>query len=233
MKIKTLVTFLALSCALPGLQAAVIVANATSGYTAFSNTPPYTSGNSITDVNGTVFTVGELDNIRMERGLVRWTLPGLDLGESITNVTLRLYVTGVTNGGALTNASLYWSNDSQALSTNNFSSYFQNTTFQDTGLYAALTTTTAGTWIELDVTSYVSTDYSKGTTHYSYFRIQANGVEWNPGGGSNRYGFGNTGGSFAPQLVITTVPEPSTAAMIMGSSAIALLFVRSRKHGAR
>jgi|GEM_PF-5416103 PEP-CTERM putative exosortase interaction domain len=184
------------------------------------------NGNSI-DLDGQTIIAGELDQAsvnRLERALLRFSMPAIPEGETIVSATLRLYVTGVPT--SVSPAQLYWSNDSKTLANNYSSSYYQNTTFVNTGLQVASTSTTANSWVELNVTSFVLSDYANsGSTTYSWFRIQVDGLGFVEDNISHRYGFASENHAdttLRPQLIVVTasnIPEPSTYGILFAGVA--------------
>jgi|GEM_PF-3354662 hypothetical protein len=161
------------------------------------------AGSPANDIAG----VGELDHSsvkRMERSLFCFELPALPPGEKVERATLRLYLASLRDeGGKLPAARLHHNRPSTVAT--GYATYYENADFADTGLVVATAQTPPGTWVEVDVTKFVEQDYAEDvTTPRSWFRIQADGLEFADDNRSHRYVFKLSKGEHKPTLTITT-----------------------------
>ena len=147
---------------------------------------------------------------------------------NISNATLRIYYSG-KHSNVNSDLSLYYETKS---SITTVAADMYSTAWTDTGL--GITTNDAtGQYYELDVTSFVKASYDDVDSIAS-FRFETDSVTsygtqpaWYRLGGTR-----TTGGSVSPgvpELVLTTVPEPSSFALLAGCFALTSIMVRRRR----
>ena len=84
---------------------------------------------------------------------------------------------------------------------------------------------------DLDVTGFVLSDYANdGNNPWSAFRLQVSEATFVDDDESNFYQFTATRGAFAPELVLTFIPEP-TSIMLLVCSTLGLAWAVRRRAG--
>lgn len=193
------------------------------------------------DNTGTTLLVGKLDSSsgpdRLQRAIILFNLPSASTftpGETLVSATLRVYVDGIFNdSGALPAAVLY-----NAQAYNNTGGFtktsYEATSYSSTGLNVATSSSATGVYVELDVTSWVMSDYSLDTPSsvVSAFRIQVDGVSSINNNVRDFYRFGRFSGN-APELVLVTtssIPEPATTTLLFSAIIVCgVVFMRTRR----
>jgi hypothetical protein len=178
-------------------------------------------------------TVGEINNanrtehrVFFEFDLSAWT--DLSLGASdVQTATLSLYLDAVNDGGELDNISVYHSQTDNDLTVPNASA-FEDASYTDTGLDIFTTTSSAGQAFSIDVTSFIQDDLSNDSgTIVSAFQLRMDSINQSTRNGNNYVVLGPGDATNPPSLSITQIPEPSAAALMVGSLA-GLLLLRRR-----
>jgi len=180
---------------------------------------------------GSAMAVGVISS-RERQGLIWFDLPDIPAGEVLDTATFRIFLATTNNVdpglGSLGPVSLFFDNaeNDGSLDAPGFNSG------TDSGLDIATTATPTGQYVEVDVTSIVSTDYAtdgtgQGFGPVSFFRLEMdNGQAFSAATGNNNYVFQGGDNTSPPELVITTVPEPASAAALFGIGVLALALLR-------
>ncbi|PAW79927.1 MAG: hypothetical protein B9S32_00965 [Verrucomicrobia bacterium Tous-C9LFEB] len=222
----------------PG-EAATVVVNVDAYGLYWDSTP--LNGATSGDANSQAgpLTVGnraDATYLRLERSWLSFALPSITAGETLVSAKLRIYYDSKSfsspNSDVSGDVSLYHNpnHNQTATQASTNQAIYNSANFANTGLTVATPTTDTGTWIELDVATQVLLDYASdpAATRYSSFRLQ-NDTLTAITAGYNLYTFGRSG-EFAPQLILTSIPEPSGVAMaVAGFSALAV-WTRIRRH---
>ena len=150
----------------------------------------------------------------------------LTSGANISNATLRIYYSG-KHANVDSDLSLYYETKS---SITTVAADMYSTAWTDTGL--GITTSDAtGQYYEFDVTSFVKASYDDANSIAS-FRFETDSVT-SYGTQPAWYRLGGTDDDPAspgvPELVLTTVPEPSSFALLAGCFALTSIMIRRRR----
>ena len=100
------------------------------------------------------------------------------------------------------------------------------TPYVDTGL-GITQGSASGQYYEFDVTSYVQSTYDDANSIAS-FRFEVDGAIV-LGSGAAVYKLWGAGSTETPELVLTTVPEPSSFALLAGCIALTSIMIRRRR----
>lgn len=123
--------------------------------------------------SGQQIFVGEWDTstlARFNKGVLLFDLPTIPDEMTLQSATLRLRLTGVSEPSYIPSALLYHS-----VTCNSSSmvwSLFQDSSFVNTGIVAATSSSVPDTWIYIDVSTQINADYNNDTTPFAAFRIQ-------------------------------------------------------------
>ena len=141
---------------------------------------------------------------------------------NITDATLRIYYGG-DNGTPTGDLSLFHATKS---SINTVVDDMFITPYADTGL-GITQGSTSGQYRVFDVTSFVQSTYDDANSIAS-FRFEVDGTIV-LGDGAAVYKLWGAGSTQTPELVLTTVPEPSSFALLAGCFALTSIMVRRRR----
>ena len=141
---------------------------------------------------------------------------------NITDATLRIYYNG-DNGTPTGDLSLFHATKS-SITTVPGDMFI--TPYVDTGL-GITQGSASGQYYEFDVTSYVQSTYDDANSIAS-FRFEVDGAIV-LGSGAAVYKLWGAGSTETPELVLTTVPEPSSFALLAGCFGLASIMVRRRR----
>ena len=141
---------------------------------------------------------------------------------NITAATLRIYYNG-DNGTPTDDLSLFYATKS-SISTVAADMFI--TPYADTGL-GITQGSASGQYYEFDVTSFVQSTYDDANSIAS-FRFEVDGAIV-LGDGAAVYKLWGAASTETPELVLTTVPEPSSFALLAGCFALTSIMVRRRR----
>ncbi|MCA9099666.1 MAG: MBL fold metallo-hydrolase [Planctomycetales bacterium] len=176
--------------------------------------------------------VGEVDEgiNRIDRQMAKFDLPNLSHSDvTVKSAVLRFYLDDVV-GTPQGPVSLWHSLDDNSLE--ELTTQFENDTYSDTLLDVVQPTDVGGRYYEVDVTDQVLADYAvEGRAiAFSAFRLQINEASLFEDSLSNLYAFSPpTSGDHSPELILTFVPEPLGASLIVSMLATAFPTTRFRR----
>tara|TARA_B110000196_G_C20863257_1_gene528387 strand:- start:16 stop:714 length:699 start_codon:yes stop_codon:yes gene_type:complete len=142
---------------------------------------------------------------------------------NITDATLRIYYNG-DNGTPTGDLSLFHATKS---SINTVVDDMFITPYADTGL-GITQGSTSGQYRVFDVTSFVQSTYDDANSIAS-FRFEVDGAITLGAGAAHVYKLWGGASTETPELVLTTVPEPSSFALLAGCFALTSIMVRRRR----
>lgn len=183
------------------------------------------------DTANTGFSVGEHDSSsenRIDRGVLFFDLPDIPVGHVFSQGTIRLYLNGLGQGanGTLTQANLYHSQTYNQFLIDD--ALYNESSFIDTGLFLDLITPSSQ-YVTFDVSSRILDDYQNDTSAFSTFRMQADGLVFlEDNDYSGFYFLVSPSNPIELVLDYTSVPEPSTYAMIFGGLVLGFTVIRKR-----
>ncbi len=227
---------------------AALITQASTVRMTVSDAAAFDSLGDLAQLNPGSFSIGETEGSpdRLNKGILKFELPTIPLGEFITSVTLKVWTRGpaIGTGQTIGNASLFHSVTDNSLDTDVTTAankaMFESTAYNDTGLNVdggILTNAAAARLVSVDVTNFILADYaSDGVSAVASFRIEADNalVNYVNNGAANRFlivanGEANTALGFPPVLeIVTAVPEPGAASILLAMSAAGMLARRRR-----
>lgn len=188
---------------------------------------------------GAASSIGQLSagGGRAREGAFWFDLPTIPTGESLDTATFRIFLANTLNDdatiGSLGPVSVFFDNSENDGSSGAAAGFGGGT---DTGLDLVTNTSITGQYYEVDVTTIVATDYAtdgtgQGFGPVSYFRLAMDNAQaFSSATGDNVYVFQGGDNTSPPELVISTIPEPSSfALLIAGVSGLLVLRRRVRR----